>query len=146
MEIHSSKILWRWYDVFDLVFLKEPGTKNERGKRDSVFRLNGDTKSITGIIKYFIRLITEAQISLVLTGEAGRHTGLCGSRRGDWCQGHSQMCLKSSCRSLEQMVRTCTSGGSSEFRYKEEARGKGNSSWPRGHLQMWSLQRVWFVV
>lgn len=91
----------------------------------------------------------------VLTGEAGWHTGLCGSRRGDWCPGHSQMCLKSSCRSLEQMVRTCASSGSSEFRYEEESWGKGNICNPVDdhralrrcdHLNVFGLLFRWYFT
>lgn len=101
-------------------------------------------------LRYFIQLITDTQTSLVLTGEAGWHTGLGSSRRGDWSPGHSQMCLKSSCRSLEQMVRTCASCCSSEFRYDKESWGEGNICNPVADhgaaLQMWSFKCVWFVV
>lgn len=126
MEIHSSKILWRWYDVYGPVFLEEPGTKNKRGTRITQWLRVEHQHWVSNGNNDFIQLITDAQTGLVLAGEAGWHTGLCGSRRGDWCPGHSQVCLKSSCRSLEQVVRTCASGGSSEFRYEEESRGKGN--------------------
>lgn len=62
--------------------------------------------------------MAEDQTSLLPTGKGRGHTGLCGSRRGDW--GPAQMCLKPSCRSLEQMVQTGASDGSSEFRCKEQ--------------------------
>lgn len=106
-------------------------------------------------LRYFIQLITDAQTSLVLTGEAGWPAGLGGSRRGDWSPGHSQMCLKSSCRSLEQMVRTCASCRSSEFRYEEEWWGEGNMCNPVAdygalctcaHLNVFALLFSWYFT
>lgn len=68
MEIHSSKILWRWCDVYDSVLLEEPGTKNKRGTQNSVCESWTLTQRI--MIMHWGILSGEQTLTLVLFEQA----------------------------------------------------------------------------